>query len=273
MILASALLHALWNYAARKASGDLAVLLPGLWIAVAIATPVVLTTRGLPLLLAAYPYVLITGVVHAAYFIALARCYERGDISVVYPVARGTGVAGAATAGIVLLGEQTAPSGVVGIAAVCGGVLLIGLSRTGGRRWAHGLPTSMLVGAIICIYTVVDKIGVTTTDPLLYIFNMYVISAVIVGFYRLVRRERGAARLLAKNWPRSLVVGVGSMGAYLVVLFAFRIAPVAYAAAVREVSVVFGALLGFLLLGEPARIKKILGILSILCGLVLIRLA
>jgi drug/metabolite transporter (DMT)-like permease len=247
--------------------------------------------------------VLITGVVHAAYFIALARCYERGDISVVYPVARGTGVAGAAAAGILLLGERAAALGVLGIVAICGGVLLISLSRPairqaersgsepghagaggddggagprgrqGRRLWAEGLPPALLVGLIICSYTVVDKIGVATTDPLLYIYNMYLLSAVLVSLYQLFRRAPLVALPLTKFWVLILVVGFGSISAYLLVLFAFRIAPVSYAAAVREVSVVFGALLGFLLLGEAVRVRKILGILAILCGLALIRLA
>ena len=128
MVLIAAVLHALWNFAARKAAGNLGVLWLGVWVASAICLPFMLSvdvsTESIRL---ALPYMVATGTIHSFYYLFMWKAYEEGDISFVYPVARGTGVAGTAVAAGVLLHEQLSLFGIIGIASIFLGILSLGL--------------------------------------------------------------------------------------------------------------------------------------------------
>jgi len=130
VVLLAAALHAVWNFAAKRAAGNLGALWLGGCLGAVLSWPcAVLAHQMEPLTLIGLPYIGATGILHAWYFGLLARSYVVGDISLVYPVARGTGVAGTATVASVFLHERLSLAGVAGILAICLGTGLLGWSK------------------------------------------------------------------------------------------------------------------------------------------------
>jgi len=277
LVLASAFCHAGWNFAARRVAGNLAVL----WLGLTAAT-LCLTLFALYLTLqvgvaaipslAAGACVVATGVLHALYFILLARAYEHGEISLVYPVARGSGIGLTAVLGWALLREPITPVGAAGILLVFAGIVVMGWpGRLRGDRL--GMRLALGVGIVIPAYSIVDKIGVSLVHPVLYIWFMFVIFN-LLNAPAVLRRHWGQLRDLGRrHLAHLLVVGFGSMGTYLIILFAFRLGPVSYIVAVREVAVVVGAGLGIVFLHERLTRAKAVAIIAIVIGLVAIKLA
>lgn len=274
LVLLAALCHAAWNFAARRVSGDFAVM----WLGM-VSAAVCLTPFALYLALHSGPAVLpsmlgwgcvaATGVIHAIYFILLGRAYEQGEISVVYPVARGSGIGITATLGWSVLGEPVGFLGAGGIALVSAGILTMGWPR---QRSRQGLGLALAVGATIPVYSIVDKVGANQAHPVFYLWTLYVIAAALTA-PRAVRRHGPSLRhSYAVLLRPALVVGLGSMGTYLIILFAFRLGPVSYIVAARELSVVVGAALGVLFLGERLTASRAAAIAAIAVGLVALRL-
>jgi drug/metabolite transporter (DMT)-like permease len=218
-------------------------------------------------------YVLATGILHTGYFALLAKAYETGEISVVYPVARGTGVAGTALLAWLWLHDTISLVGLVGLSAICIGTALVGYSVR--RHREHLLPyvQALLVGAIITGYSIVDKRAVGAVHPVVYISGMFTVTAGLLAPYVLHYKRAACAYALRHRRGYIGLIGVGAIGTYLIILFAFRFGPVSYIVATREFAVVVGALLGFWLLKEPLTLRKVLGITAITLGVILVKLA
>lgn len=273
LAITAGLLHAVWNFASKKTKGNLSVLWLGQVFGVVLGAPLVgevlISAR---ITLAALPYILATGLVHAFYFYYLGKSYQYGEISTVYPLARGIGVAGTSILGIFLLREQFSLLGAFGIGAVCSGILLLGITGYHSGSNPLALRFAVAVGIIISGYSIIDKAAVAIINPVVYIVSQAFLVAVflipvILGRHR---EELKNAWLRLKKY--CFVVGIGSMGTYLLILFAFQKGPAGYIVAIRESSVAFGSLLGFLLLREPFTLKKGIGITVITLGLLLIKL-
>ena len=274
LVLASAFLHAMWNFAARKASGSLPVMWLGVCLASLLCMPVALTCflRWSELLIG-WPYILGTGLFHCFYFILLARCYEQGEISYVYPVARGTGVAGTALTAHVLIGENITWMGFSGICAIAGGILFLGLKSTGSLHSRNTGVLALSVGGCIVGYSLVDKLGVGTVHPVFYIFSMFFLTAFLCVPYVLHKHGWECIEAIRTSKRYIAVIGLGSMGTYLIILYTFRTGQVSYIVALREFAVVIGSVLGVVFLKEPLTWKKAAGIAAIVAGLVLLKLA
>ena len=274
LVLLSAALHASWNFGARKVSGNLSVMWLGMWGACLLCLPVLffipVTATALG---AAWPYVAATGLVHALYFLLLSRAYGEGEISLVYPIARGTGVAGTAVAASIWIHESLSGLGVAGVVAVSAGILLLGFRDLFARATYRSALYALLVGGTIVIYSVVDKQGVGKLHPVAYIYAMFLIPAILLAPYVLTWHRQAVAEAWQHRKGYIALIGPGSMATYLIVLFAFQLGEVSYIVAVREFSVVIGAALGVVLLGERLTLWKALGILSICLGLVLVKMA
>ena len=274
LVLLSALLHALWNFAARKITGTLSVMWLGGWLACLMIFPLVLlfpvTWESL---WAALPFMVATGVIHAAYFVLLALAYEDGDISFVYPVARGTGVAGTAVVAGVFIGEQLSGWGIAGVVTIAIGILSLGLKQLSLKGRARSELYAILVGATIILYSVVDKTGVGIIHPLHYIFALFLISKLLLTPFILLRRRVETIKALRTMKRYILLIGPGSMVTYLIVLYAMQFGKVSYIVAVREFSVVIGSALGILVLKEQMTAWKGLGIVAIAPGLAMVKLA
>ena len=273
LVMVSTVLHAAWNFAVRKASGSLAVLWVGMWFAVAASLPVVFF---LPLrsdaVVAAGPLMAATGLAHSVYFLMLAKAYEEGEISVVYPLARGTGVGGTAVAAWILIDERLTNLGVVGIVTVLLGIFVLGVVDVRTRKRSRSIPYALLVGATIAVYSVVDKLGVSHIHPVHYVISLFMIPGVLLAPYVLLRHRTEVVRTWRELKGYALFIGPGSMATYLIVLFAMRLGKVSYILAVREFSVVIGVVLGVLFLGERPGWHKGVGVGAIVLGLLFVKL-
>lgn len=274
LVLIAAVLHALWNFAARKAAGNLGVLWLGSCLASVVCLPFALFVQpSAASIRLALPYMVATGMMHGVYYLFMWKAYEKGEISFVYPIARGTGVAGTAVAASIFIHEQLSLFGIIGIAAISLGVLLLGLNELVSQKNIKTGLFALLLGATIIGYSVIDKVGVGKIHPIFYIFWMFVIASLVLSPYVLLR-HRDACRTAWRTMKKYIIlIGPGSMATYIIILFTYQIGQVSYIVAVREFSVVVGSVLGFLLLGERFTLGKCLGIAAITSGLVMVKLA
>ncbi len=275
-VLFAAACHAGWNAAVKTGLdplGSTVLITTGAGIVSLALMPFV----GLPPA-AAWPWVIASVVIHLFYFIGLSEAYQAGDLGQVYPLARGSAPLMTAGATTLLLGETLTALGWTGIVTLAVGVLL--LSLRGGRIGAEkhldrrAVAFALFTAVTICLYSVVDGIGGRTAgDPHPYTLAMFVGNAGIVAVYFLVRRGFAALRPLPQLWPVGLFGGGLQLLSYGIVIWAMTKAPIAPVAALRETSVLFGALLAFFLLKEPLKPARLVAALMIVCGLVLIRMS
>jgi len=278
-VLLSAVLHASWNFVARRNAGNLTVFWWSLWISCLALLPFVAyvafeqgMSGFLAMLADGWVYVLATGIIHTFYFLLLGRAYEYGEISLVYPIARGSGIGLTGFLGWLLLGETLTPYGVAGIGLICVGILSMGASVLGSAKGTrHGFVSALGVGATIVSYSLVDKVGVGIVNPVVYIFGMFFLSAAFATPVVAVRDRGRLWRKLAETWRPVTLIAVGSTAAYLMILFAMTVGQVGYIVALREFAVVLGAILGFIFLKERVTPLKVGSVLMIVTGLVFIR--
>ncbi|MCY1167016.1 MULTISPECIES: EamA family transporter [Polaromonas] len=279
LVVLAGLIHASWNIAAKKAGGDsrfafftsmtmMLVWAPvGLWAAWG-----VVPGWGWR----EWAFIVVSGVLHVLYYVVLLRGYRKADLTVVYPLARGSGPLLSSLVAIVLLGEQISALGLAGIAGVVVGVFLIaggpGLLRAAHdpaqRKRVHkGMLYGLLTGAFIASYTVVDGYAVKflLMSPILldYLGNFVRIALLAPSFLR--DRAEGLA-LWRKQWKYALLVGAISPVSYVLVLYAMQEAPLSHVAPAREVSMLFAALIGGHLLGEGDRVQRLFGAVCIAAG-------
>ena len=273
LVLVAALFHALWNFAAKKVSGNLSVLWLGLCLASVVSWPFAASVfRPEEITREVIGCMLATGALHTGYFLVLAKSYAHGDISLVYPVARGTGVAGTAVLASIWLSESITLIGTVGIGAICLGTTLLGAYQRGHKTDVFAFLSALVVGVMIAGYSVVDKFAVGTLHPLVYISAMFSLTA--LGLLPcVVWRQADNIEALRQLKRYIGIIGIGSIGTYLIILFAFRLGPVSYIVASRELAVVIGVLLGRLFLQEQLTPGKVMGIAAIVCGVVLVKVA
>jgi drug/metabolite transporter (DMT)-like permease len=284
-VLLAGLIHASWNIAAKKAGGDVRfaafttqgnciVWAPvGIWLAID-----ALPTWGMR------EWGLLAGsaVLHSAYYLMLLRGYRKADLTVVYPLARGSGPLLSSLAALLLLDEHLTPLGGLGIAGVVGGVFLIAGGPALWRRSddpavrsrVHkGMFYGLASGAFIASYTVVDGYGVKVLllSPILVDYVGSLLRIFIVG--PPVLRNWPEARVLwREQWKYATFVGIVSPVSYVLVLYAMKTAPLSHVAPAREVSMLFAALIGGQLLGEGDRWLRLLGAACIAAGVMALAL-
>lgn len=281
LIILAGLIHALWNIAAKKAGGDArfafftSVLMMLAWAPLGWW----LGRSAVPLWgLREWSLVALSGLLHVLYYVILLRGYRKADLTVVYPLARGTGPLLSSLAAIALLGERLSMLGALGIAAVVGGVFLIaggpGLLRAAHdaqarRRVKKGMFYGVLTGVFIAGYTLVDGYGVKVLllSPILIDYMGNLLRVAFLAPVAL-RDPAELARLWRVQWRFALLVALVSPIAYVLVLFAMQSAPLSHVAPAREVSMLFAALIGGHLLGEGDRRARIAGALLIAAGVV-----
>lgn len=269
----TAVIHAAWNFLTKKVAGNIGVLMFGAATGSLLLLPIVLM-RGVTMteVQHALPYMLATGLVHSVYYVMLGKSYEHGEISAVYPIARGASVAGTAIVATIFLEEHITTFGVAGILTISLGAFLIGFKKAG-KTHVHSVIFALLTGTTIISYSVIDKIGVGMIDPVVYAVGLFGSSALFLIPY-IVWKHRPVLADVWKNKKRyCAMIGIGQVGTYLIILFVYQVAQVSYVVAVRELSVVFGALLGFRILRERITMKKAVGIAAITVGLVLVKIA
>ncbi|MEJ2853674.1 MULTISPECIES: EamA family transporter [unclassified Saccharothrix] len=272
LVVVAAFAHAGWNLAAKRVrdGGALFVWLNATVSAV-LLVPVVLLTDT-PSWDWVVPLVG-SGVLHLGYFLLLQRGYATGDLSVVYPLARGTGPLLTVVAAVVVFGERPHLLGLVGAAAVVVGVLVIGSGGSGRGSRVVGAVYGVATGAMIAGYTLWDAHAVTAAAiaPVALMAGSSVTESVLLAPYALTRPQ--VKELARKYWREVCVVAVLSPAAYVLVLFAMKIAPVSLVAPARELSIVIGSVLAWLVLGEPNPVRRLTGAVIVVAGVAAIAVA
>ena len=279
LILLGALIHAGWNIVAKKAQGDArftffsGIIMAVFWAPLALwfgwnVVPGWGLTEWL--------FVGASGFVHWVYFVCLLTGYRKSDLTVVYPLVRGSGPLLSSLVAVVVFGEQISALGIMGIGGVVVGVFLIaggpGLFKAAHdparrQRVLSGVFWGLLTGVLIAAYTVLDAyaVKVIAMSPILFDYwcNILRLPYAVLP----VLRDRPEAwRLWKLQWRYAMVVAVFSPVAYVCVLYAVRLAPVSHVAPAREVSMLFAALIGGHLLGEGDRLLRIVGAVAIALG-------
>ncbi|MBE0623975.1 MAG: EamA family transporter [Burkholderiales bacterium] len=285
LVVLAGLIHAIWNIAAKKAGGDVrfaafsALLMMAIWAPLGLW----LGWRAVPLWGAKeWALVTVSGALHVLYYIVLLRGYRKSDLTVVYPLARGSGPLLSSLVALFLLGERLTVPGALGVVAVVAGVFLIaggpGLFRSAQdqakkARVRTGMAYGLMTGVLIASYTVVDgyAVKVVLMSPILVdYFGNFVRLVFLVP--PLLFDRAAAAALWRAQWKYALVVAVLSPVGYVLVLFAMQTAPLSHVAPAREVSMLFAALIGGQLLGEGDRALRIFGAACIALGVMALAL-
>jgi drug/metabolite transporter (DMT)-like permease len=271
LVLVSAAAHASWNLLFKQASGGvvftwLAMLASACFVAPFAVVEIARGEAGVEIAALAVA----SGCMHVAYILSLQRAYRDGDLSHVYPLSRGLGALLTALVAVLALGESPSAPAAFGIAAILGALLWLGLA---GLRRGDAMLWALVTGVSIAAYTLCDKNAVDDFDnsPLLYFWLNLLTMCTLLGAIAARRRER-----LRRVWSdeRRAVLAFGVLGptSYALVLLALATSPASYVAPVREVSVVMGALLGTMLLGEEGGRQRIAAAAAVAVGVVAIAL-
>lgn len=272
-VLAAALMHAAWNAVVRVGLDRFSSILL-----------LSMTQSGLALALlpfvpfpasAAWPWVAGAALLHTGYKLFLIRAYQHGDLSQVYPLARGAAPPLVALGGIALFGERLPITGWAAIGLIAGGVGLMafrggaGTSRLPVRALAYALGTAGFVAA----YTLADGHGARVAETATgFAMWMFVADGAVMLAYAVITRGARAPLVVASDWRTGLPAGALSLGSYWITLWAFTQAPVALVAALRETSVLFAMLIGVFVLQEEAGRWRLAAGVLILAGVVATRL-
>ena len=265
LVLTAAVLHAVWN-AIVKASPDRLVTSWAVVTAAALVNVPVLIVTGLPDR-AVWCNVAASAVIHVAYNLALVIAYGRADLSVAYPIARGTAPLLVTLGGVMLLADPATGQGVAGVALVS----LSLAALVAGRPLRH-TTWAVVTGLLIATYTIVDGDGVRTNgDSLQYIAAVFIVHAAALTVVVLRGRGLSLMREAVVAQPgRLLVGGTATAGAYLLVMIAARTEPLGLVAGLRETSALFGVAIGAVILKEPVTRRQTLAVAFAVVGTIAI---
>ncbi|HEV3461694.1 MAG TPA: DMT family transporter [Candidatus Dormibacteraeota bacterium] len=272
LVLLAAVFHATWNAMLKASENPLALATRALtWGTVLSLPPVavawVLSGRpGLPL--AGWLIALASAFLELIYFITLSTAYQRGELSVVYPIARGTAPLLAVLVGVILLGERLHAPAILGVIALLAGIWVVRRPSNAGSA----LAPALLTGVMIAAYTSLDRIGVRLGSPWVYGWLLWLFGAMLLVSFSRVRRIPGS-RL--SDEPRlSVAVAVLMTAAYFMILFALSVAPLAIIAPLRESAIVLVTAWGIWRLGERRGAwLRVAGALVIVAGIALLTIS
>jgi drug/metabolite transporter (DMT)-like permease len=264
LALAAAFLHAFWNLLIARAKDSEAASAVALLIALAAYAPVAALTWRIEA--KALPYLGVTAFLQLGYVVFLAAAYRRAELSLVYPIARGTAPVLVLLVGAAALGIGTSAHQALGVCLVGLGVLLVrGLRRAADRT---GVVYGLVISGFIAAYTLVDKYGIRYAAPFVYLELSMLVSG--LGYSAALWRIRGGRSLRAElNWA-SAAAGLATFGAYGLVLAALQRASAASVAAVRETSIVIAAAFAAFVLKEPVGPERLVGAALVAGGVALL---
>lgn len=277
LVLVSAVLHSAWNYMAKRSTDKLLFLWLAIMAGLVVFTPAfIFVIRDNPPPPVAWVFIGLSSVVHVVYFVLLGGAYSRTDLSVVYPLARGTGPIFVVVLSVVVLRQAPSLPGLLAILAIVSGAYLIQASAftvnalgaplralvSSGSRWA------LLTGLTIGLYSIIDSTGVRHAHPIAYMYLWAAGTMALMAPWMLARIPE--VRRLKREAGWIFAAGGLMFGAYILVLTALQTSSVSYVSAARETSIVFAAVYGGLLLREGVGLARILGICLVASGVAII---
>jgi drug/metabolite transporter (DMT)-like permease len=279
LVIVAALSHATWNLLTKQSRSPLAFLWwTGLAGAVLYLPAVAWSGPGWPWPWTTWAAIALAAVVRAAYFAALASAYARGDLSQVYPLARGLAPVLVPPAAILLLGERPTAIGLLGVLTVGLGVYVLHLPHFARTAWLAPLRAlwtaparwAILTGSLTTVYSILDAWNVRRgIPPLVYAWATIPLAALLLTPWVWRAPATCVAERRAAGF-RIPLVALLMTGGYCLILLAVRIAPVSYVAPARELSIVFGTLLGVTVLRERHPAPRLAGAALILAGVLLL---
>lgn len=270
LALGAAVLHTTWNVLLKATADPLPATTRALAASALAVGPLTLAgwlAAGRPgLSPAAWAVLAASAVAETFYFVFLSRAYRAGELSAVYPIARGTGPLIAVAGGIFLLGEKLAFGQLIGVLALLAGIWAVRRPRLG-----PSLLPALVTGIFIGVYTTLDRIGVRLAAPWLYGGSLWVVMALFLVVWTRGRPLVGAP---PSQWGSSALIGILMATAYGITLVALTVAPVAVVAPLRESAVVLVTAWGIWRFGEREdAARRLVGAAAIVVGIVLIAAA
>lgn len=270
-VLAAALLHAGWNALLRVGTSRVAAMMVLSAGQGAIGLAIILTRD--PPTAAVWPWILASGLIHTGYQTFLAFAYEHGDLGRVYPLARGTAPMITLLVSALWLAEAVSPIETAGILVLGSGIGLLAGGVWNGGESRRMLPYAFGSALATAGYTMVDGIGARALgDPVTYLGWVMVVAGVVFATVMLALRGRGAIPAAPRVWVLGMIGSAASYVAYAVVVWAMTQAPIPLVAGLRETSILFAVLIGWLVFGERMTPAKALSVGLIASGVVLTRL-
>jgi drug/metabolite transporter (DMT)-like permease len=273
LVLTAAFFHAAWNLFAKRTDGGV----PFVWLCATVASVLWAPVALAVLLIAppaigatALPFLAGSAVLHTGYYVSLQMGYRWGDLSLVYPLARGSGALLAIGGAVVLFGERPTLLSLTGALLIIGGTVAVaGTGRGSSRDLGRGIALALTTGGLICAYTLWDAYQVTELAiPAL----LLVWTSDLGGCLLLAPAVRGRGPEVREIWRsyRREVVGVAVLSpvAYVLVLVALRFAPVSYVAPAREISILIGVMMGHRLLGEANVGRRLAATAAVVGGMI-----
>jgi drug/metabolite transporter (DMT)-like permease len=269
LVLGAALLHATWNAILKGGSGNRAVALAGISAAHAMVGIVMVLIFPAP-----HPdswfALFVSTVVHYAYYALLYQGYRLGDLSLVYPIARGAAPLLVAVAAVVVIGEVLSPMGWLGLFTICGGIALLTLQSWNGRASRTAIWVAAALGLAIGVYSAADGIGIrASASPMGYMGWLFLLEFPVPLAIALVRIRTG--RVIERRAIKfGLIGGFLSVTSYAMVLYANTLAPLGAVSAIRESSVIIAALIGVVLFRERPIGGRLLAAAIVAGGVILL---
>jgi drug/metabolite transporter (DMT)-like permease len=266
-VLGAALLHATWN-ALVKASEDKTLdsvaVAAGSGLIALVAAPFLPAPAP-----ASWPWIAGSTVVHILYFIFIAGAYRWGELSYSYPIMRGGGPMIVAAAGIFWFNETPTAKESIAIALICAGILAFARGVHDRRATYFAVANAFVIAA----YTIIDAQGARLSGaPVSYTLWFFVANGLVVTGLALAQHGARVPAYFRRLWLRSLLGGACALGAYAIALWAMTRAPVALVAALRETSVIFAAVIAFIIFKEKMTGQRIAATCAVLAGLVALRI-
>ena len=270
IVLVAAVLHASWNAIVK--AGKNTVLTMVLVTASAALWAVVL----LPVLPSpspeSWPYIALSAALQIVYFALVARIYRIADMSQTYPIMRGAAPLIVALAGTLFLDEALSSSAWLGVCIICSGILI--MLWSGGLKSREGLILALLNALVISGYTLVDGVGVRlSAAPASYTLWIFLSTGASIGCWATLTQWSQTRHYLRLNWHLGAVGGLGTLVSYGLALYAMTQAPVAVVAALRETSILFSAVISWLILKEHITVVRCVSVCVIAIGAITLRLA
>ncbi|VUC69185.1 integral membrane protein [Raoultella terrigena] len=270
ILLFAALLHASWN-AIVKASGDKMYAAISVSGSAAVIALLLLPFAPQPTLASA-PYLLLSSALQVVYTVLVAKTYQVSDMSQTYPLMRGTAPLLVAIVSVVFLGDRLSPLAWSGIGVIC--LAILAMAYNGRASSRRGVVLALINACFIAGYTLVDGTGVRLSGSALgfTLWSFLMNGSCLLGWATIARRHE-VSRYLRQHWHKGLLGGISTMGSYGLALWAMTQAPLAVVAALRETSILFGALIAFVLLKERVIPLRIAAACGIAAGAILLRLS
>jgi len=272
VVLLGAVLHAAWNTLVRRAADkllDTVLIISGAGMLTAALLPV------LPLpATESWPYLAASVLIHVVYFALVALAYHGSELSLAYPIMRGSAPVLSAVAVALLLNETPTPGGWLGILLVSAGVLLLATDAWRSGKLHKGPALLALANAgVIAVYTLVDGQGARLSGHAFsYTGWMFLLTAVLLLGLALALKGRRVIDHVRHGWQRGLLGGASTLASYGLALWAMTQAPIALVAALRETSVVFAAIMAAFFLAEPVTRLRVVSIITVAAGAAAIKI-